>query len=315
LATTELRAAPVQTRRGMSRLRRRHVFEGYLYLTPWLIGYVVFTAGPVLASLGLSLTSYNLISPPTFVGLANFVEAFTKDQQFWPSLERTFRYAIISVPLGIVGSLLVALLLNVRVKGTTVFRTLFFMPSLVPIVASTVLWAWLLQPDWGLVNLAIFKVTGQSGPRWFQDPSWAMPGLISLSLWTSIGGTRMIIFLAGLQGVPQELYDAAAIDGAGPWGRFRNVTLPLITPTVFFNLVLGVIGALQVFTSAFVATGGGPAYATWFYALHIYKQAFSYFSMGYASALAWVFLLIILALTWVQFRLSRRWVYYAAEND
>jgi multiple sugar transport system permease protein len=315
LATTELRAAPVQTRRGTSRLRRRHVLEGYLYLTPWLIGYVVFTAGPVLASLGLSFTSYNLISPPTFVGFANFVEAFTKDQQFWPSLERTFRYAIISVPLGIVGSLLVALLLNVQVRGTTVFRTLFFMPSLVPIVASTVLWAWLLQPDWGLVNLAIFNLTGQPGPRWFQDPSWAMPGLISLSLWTSIGGTRMIIFLAGLQGVPQELYDAAAIDGAGPWGRFRNVTLPLITPTVFFNLVLGVIGALQVFTSAFVATGGGPAYATWFYALHIYKQAFSYFSMGYASTLAWIFLLIILALTWVQFRLSRRWVYYAAEND
>jgi len=299
----------------MSRLRRRHILEGYLYLTPWLIGYVVFTAGPVLASLGLSFTSYNLISPPTFVGLANFVEAFTKDQQFWPSLERTFRYAIVSVPLGIVGSLLVALLLNVRVRGTTVFRTLFFMPSLVPIVASTVLWAWLLQPDWGLVNLALFKLTGQPGPRWFQDPSWAMPGLISLALWTSIGGTRMIIFLAGLQGVPQELYDAAAIDGANRWQRFRNVTLPLITPTVFFNLVLGIINALQVFTVVFVVTGGGPAYATWVYALHIYKQAFSYFSMGYASALAWVFLLIILALTWLQFKISRRWVYYAAEND
>jgi multiple sugar transport system permease protein len=315
LATSQLRAAPVPTRRGISPLRRRHIAEGYLYLTPWLIGYVVFTAGPVLASLVLSFTSYNLISAPTFVGFSNYVEAFTKDQQFWPSLERTFRYAVVSVPLGIVGSLAVALLLNVRVRGTTVFRTLFFMPSLVPIVASTVLWAWLLQPDWGLVNYTIYQLTGQPGPRWFQAPEWAMTGLISLSLWTSIGGTRMIIFLAGLQGVPQELYDAAAIDGAGAWGRFRNVTLPLITPTVFFNLVLGVIGALQVFTSAFIATGGGPAYATWFYALHIYKQAFSYFSMGYASALAWVFLLIILALTWVQFKLSRRWVYYAAEND
>ncbi len=314
LATTVPRATPV-ARRRVSPLRRRHVIEGYLLLTPWLLGYVIFTAGPVLVSLGLSFTSYNLISPPTFIGFGNFVEAFTKDQQFWPSLIRTFNYAAISVPLGIVGSLAIALLLNVQVKGTTIFRTLFFMPSLVPIVASTVLWAWLLQPDWGLVNSAIFQVTGQSGPRWFQSPDWAMTGLISLALWTSIGGTRMIIFLAGLQGVPQELYDAASIDGAGRWGRFWNVTLPLITPTVFFNLVLGVIAALQVFTAAFVATGGGPAYATWFYALHIYKQAFSYYSMGYASALAWVFLLVILALTWVQFVASRRWVYYAAENE
>ncbi|HEY3111885.1 MAG TPA: sugar ABC transporter permease [Chloroflexota bacterium] len=315
MAASELPAASLPTRRGISRLRRRHIAEGYLYLTPWLIGYVVFTAGPVLASLGLSFTSYNLISPPTFVGFANFVEAFTRDQQFWPSLERTFRYAVVSVPLGIVGSLAVALLLNLRVRGTTFFRTLFFMPSLVPIVASAVLWAWLLQPEWGLVNLAIFELTGQPGPRWFQAPEWAMPGLISLALWTSVGGTRMIIFLAGLQGVPQELYDAASIDGANRWQRFRNVTLPLITPTVFFNLVLGIINALQVFTVVFVVTGGGPAYATWVYALHIYKQAFSYFSMGYASALAWVFLLIILALTWLQFKISRRWVYYAAEND
>jgi multiple sugar transport system permease protein len=276
---------------------------------------VVFTAGPVLASLGLSFTSYNLISAPTFIGFGNYVEAFTKDPQFWPSLWRTFVYAVVSVPLALIGSLAIALLLNVNVRGTTFFRTLFFMPSLVPIVASTVLWLWLLQPDWGLVNLAILRLTGQPGPRWFQVPEWAMPSLISLTLWTSIGGTRMIIFLAGLQGVPTELYEAAQIDGAGRWGRFRHVTLPMITPTIFFNLVLGIITALQVFTSAFVATGGGPAFATWFYALHIYKQAFSYYSMGYASALAWVFLLIILVLTWVQFRLSRRWVYYAAEND
>jgi multiple sugar transport system permease protein len=307
--------APARARRGISPLRRRHIAEGYLYLTPWLIGYVVFTAGPVVASLGLSFTSYNLISPPTFVGLSNYADAFGKDPQFWTALLRTFQYAVASVPLGIVGSLALALLLNVRVRGTSFFRTLFFMPSLVPIVASAVLWAWLLQPEWGLVNLAIFAVTGQHGPGWFQAPEWAMTGLISLALWTSIGGTRMIIFLAGLQGVPQELYDAASIDGASRWQRFRNVTLPMITPTLFFNLVLGVINALQVFTVVFVVTGGGPAYATWVYALHIYKQAFSYFSMGYASALAWVFLLIILALTWIQFRISRRWVYYAAEND
>jgi multiple sugar transport system permease protein len=298
-----------------SPLRRRHILEGYLFLAPWLIGYVVFTAGPVLASLALSFTSYNLISAPRFVGLANYVEAFTKDQQFWPSLGRTFQYAVISVPLGVVGSLLVALLLNIRVRGTSVFRTLFFMPSLVPIVAAAVLWIQLLQPDWGLLNGAIYAATGLHGPRWFEAPEWAMWGLISLALWTSVGGTRMVIFLAGLQGVPAELHDAASIDGAGAWGRFRHVTLPMITPVVFFNLVLGVITSLQVFTSAFVATGGGPAYATWFYALHIYKNAFSYFSMGYGSALAWLFLLIIVALTWLQFKTSRRWVYYAGGDD
>lgn len=312
MAAIRAQARPEQRR--MTRLRRRHIVEGYLYVMPFVIGYLVFTAGPVVASLVLSFTSYNLISPPTFIGLGNYVEALTTDQQFWPSLGRTFHYAIVSVPLGVTGSLMLALLLNVQVKGTSIFRTLFFMPSLVPVVASTVLWVWLLQPDWGLLNLLIWKLTGLQGPRWFQSPEWALWGLVSLALWTSLGGTRMIIFLAGLQGVPSELYDAASIDGADAWGRFRNVTLPMITPVVFFNLVLGVIGALQVFTSAFIATNGGPAYATWFYALHIYKTAFSYFSMGYASALAWVFLLIILALTWIQFKSSRRWVYYAGEE-
>jgi multiple sugar transport system permease protein len=312
VALSDARTTAVPVYRGMSRARRRHIIEGYLYLTPFLLGFVIFTAGPMIASLVLSFASYNLISPPTFIGLGNYVEAFTVDQQFWPSLGRTFLYAGISVPLGIIGSLAVALLLNVKVKGTSFFRTLFFMPSLVPIVASTVLWVWLLQPDWGLVNLALWEVTGIQGPRWFQSPDWAMISLISLALWTSIGGTRMIIFLAGLQGVPADLYDAASIDGAGAWARFRHVTLPMITPTVFLNLVLGIIASLQVFTSAFVATGGGPAFATWFYALHIYKSAFNYFSMGYASALAWMFLIVILFFTWVQFKLARRWVYYAA---
>jgi multiple sugar transport system permease protein len=214
----------------------------------------------------------------------------------------------------VVGSLVLAIFLNVQVKGTSLFRTFFFMPSLVPIVASTVLWFQLLQPDWGPVNRIVFATTGIIAPRWFQDPSWAILALVSLALWTSVGGTRMIIFLAGLQGVPEELYDAAKVDGAGAWARFRHVTLPMLTPTIFFNLVLGIIGALQVFTSALVATEGGPAYATWFYALHIYKEAFQYFNMGYASALAWLFAILIIALTWVQMRLARSWVYYGGEK-
>lgn len=309
--STAEHAVPVARRRGLSPARRRHIVEGYLFLSPWLLGYLALTLLPMLSSLYFSFTSYNVISSPTWIGLDNYVEIFTKDEQFWPSLYKTFYYAGVSVPLGIIGSLAVALFLNVKVKGTSFFRTLFFMPSLVPIVASTVLWVWLLQPDWGPVNLLLWNILGIQGPRWFQEPEWAIPALVSLALWTSIGGTRMIIFLAGLQGVPDELYDAAAIDGAGNWARFRHVTLPMITPTIFFNLILVIIGALQVFTSAFVATNGGPAYATWFYALHIYKNAFEYFNMGYASALAWLFALLIILLTWIQLRTSKSWVYYA----
>jgi multiple sugar transport system permease protein len=296
--------------RRVSRRRRRHIITGYLYLSPWLLGFLLFWLGPALASLALSLTSYDVISRPTFIGLKNYTDAFTQDQLFVPSLFKTLYYAGTSVPAGLLLSLAAAALLNQKIKGKSFFRTLFFMPSLLPIVASTVLWAWLLQPDWGLVNGLLYEV-GITGPRWFASTEWAIPGLISLALWTTIGGPRMIIFLAGLQGVPEELYDAAAIDGANRWQRFRMVTLPMITPTIFFNLVLGIIGALQVFTSAYVATAGGPAYATWFYAVNIYYQAFQYFNMGYAAALSWLFAVLIIVLTWFQFRVSRNWVYYA----
>jgi multiple sugar transport system permease protein len=313
VSTDASTAAPALTRRRMSARRRRHILEGYLFSSPWLVGYLLLTFGPAVASFIFSFTDYNVISPPQYIGLQNYIDALTQDQQFWPSLGRTFYYACVAVPLGVVGSLIVALLLNIKVKGASVFRTLFFMPSLVPIVASTVLWVWMLQPDWGLVNPILWQLFGIQGPRWFQSTEWAIPALITLALWTGVGGTRMIIFLAGLQGVPEELYDASKVDGAGRWGRFRHVTVPMITPTIFFNLVLGIIGALQVFTSAFVATGGGPAYATWFYALHIYKNAFQYFNMGYASALAWMFAVVIIFLTWVQLKTSRMWVYYGGE--
>ncbi len=299
---------------AMSRQRRRHIVEAYLYLSPWLIGYIALTLVPVLLSIYYSFTSYDVISPAQWIGFGNYVEAFTKDDQFWPALVKTFYYACVTVPIGVGASLLLAVFLNMRVRGTAFFRTLFFMPSLVPVVASTVLWVWMLQPDWGPVNVFLREVVHIRPPRWFQDPSWAIPALMTLALWTSVGGTRMIIFLAGLQGVPEELYDAASIDGANSWTRFWNVTLPLITPTIFFNMVLGIIGSLQVFTSALVATEGGPAYATWFYALHIYKNAFQYFNMGYASALAWLFAILIIALTWIQLRLANSWVYYAGEK-
>ena len=300
-----------RTARAYSR-RRREAIEGYLYLSPWILGFLFFVGGPMVASLLLSLTEYRITSPPTFIGLDNYRTAFTEARLFWPSLGRTFYFAIISVPVGITGSLLLAALLNQGLRGTTLFRTVFFLPSLTPVVASALLWTMLLQPETGVINYAL-RMLGIPGPRWFGSVQWAIPGLILMNTWGSIGGNRMMIFLAGLQGVPDSLYDAAAIDGANGWQSFQHVTLPMISPTVFFNLVLGIIGALRVFAAAMIATQGGPAYATWFFALHIYTQAFQYFEMGYASALAWSFLVVMLGFTYIQFRSSSRWVYYEGD--
>jgi multiple sugar transport system permease protein len=246
--------------------------------------------------------------------LANYEEIFREDLLFWPSMGRTFYYSIVVVPLGLVGSLLLALLLNQGIKGTSLYRTLYFLPHLTPLVAAALLWKWILQPEVGPLNY-LLSLAGIEGPSWLGSKQWAIPALILIALWSGLGGNRMLIFLAGLQSVPEELYEAAEIDGANAWHKFRYVTLALITPTIFFNLILGIIAALKVFATAFIATEGGPAYATWFLALHIYNQAFGFFRMGYASALAWIFLLIILALTLVQLNLSKRWVYYAGERD
>ncbi len=295
-----------------SAMQAKRAAWGYLFLLPWLLGLLVFWLGPILASFYLSLTSYDVLSDPRFIGLENYVTAFTKDDLFWPSLARTFQYSLIVVPLGLAGSLFLAILLNRGMKGTNIFRTLFFMPHLTPVVALALLWTWLFHPTVGPVNQVLGAV-GLAGPGWLTSAQWALPALIIISLWANWGGNGMLIFLAGLQGVSQELLDAAEIDGAGTWAKFRNVTLPMISPTILFNLILGIIGSLQVFTLAFVATEGGPSYATWFYALHIYNQAFKYFRMGYGSALAWLFVVLLLIFTFVQLRLSRRWVYYGGE--
>jgi multiple sugar transport system permease protein len=294
----------------MSRLRRREALEGLLYLSPWLIGFVVFVAGPLIASAYMSFTKYNVLRPPEFIGLQNYVYAFTKDELFLPSIVRTFYYAVLLVPLAMAGSLVVAMLLNQRLMLTTVWRTMFFLPTLTPLVAAALLWRWMLNPDVGLVNY-LLSLVGIKGPGWLSSIEWAIPALVLIGLWGSIGGSRMIIFLAGLQDVPQELLESAEIDGAGSWARFRHITLPLITPTVFFNLVLGIIFALRTFEVAFVSTAGGPARATWFISLHIYQNAFVSFDMGYASALAWLLFVLLFVLTYLQFRLSGRWVFYA----
>ncbi|MBN1400618.1 MAG: sugar ABC transporter permease [Anaerolineae bacterium] len=287
----------------------RECLTGMAYASPWLLGLLIFVLGPILVSFYLSLSAYDVIRPPRFHGVANYVRAFTEDAQFWPSLQRTFTFALVVVPVGTTGSLLLALMLNREVRGTTVYRTLFFLPHLTPAVAMALLWGFLLHPTAGPVNYGL-RLIGIQGPGWFTSRQWALPSVIMVSLWAGFGGNRMMILLAGLQGVPQELYDAADVDGANGWTRFRNVTLPMISPTLFFTLIIGVIGALKVFTLAYVATGGGPSWATWFYALNLYNWSFHYFEMGYGAALAWIFAAIVIILTLVQFRLSNRWVYY-----
>jgi multiple sugar transport system permease protein len=294
--------------------RRREALEGYVYLTPWLIGFVAFVAGPILASFYLSFNKYNVILVPEFIGFRNYVTALTKDDLFLPSIVRTFYFVLLNVPLGMALSLAVAMLLNRKLVFTTMWRTFFFLPTLTPLVAAAVLWRWMLNPDVGLINFLLAQI-GIKGPGWLASTEWAVPSLALIGLWVTVGGSRMIIFLAGLQDVPKELLEAAQIDGAGRWSTFQHVTLPLVTPTIFFNLVLGIIFALRTFELAFIGTQGGPARATWFISLHIYQNAFVSFDMGYASALAWLFFIVLFAFTFIQFRVSSRWVYYAGERQ
>jgi multiple sugar transport system permease protein len=299
-----------------SPLEAHQAMWGYIFLLPWLIGLSVFLVGPILASAYFSLQEYDVLSPPKFIGVENYVRAFSGDKQFWPSLGRTLQYSLEVVPIRLIGSLGLAILLNQAFKGTSIFRTFFFLPSLTPAVALALLWTWILHPQVGPVNVALGWF-GIEGPGWLVDKLWALTALVIIALWSGVGGNTMLIFLAGLQGVPRELQEAAQIDGAGPWSRFWNVTLPMISPTMLFNLILGIIGALQVFTVAYVISNGSgaPSYSTYFYALHIYNQAFNYFRMGYASALAWIFVILLMAFTYMQLRLSRRWVFYAGESE
>ena len=293
-----------------SKTEIRNALWGYAFLLPWLLGLTIFVGGPVIASFLLGFTEYSVLRDPRWVGLENYRQAFTRDTLFWPSLWRTTYYSVIVVPLSIMGSLLLAILLNQGIHGTNIFRTMFFLPHLTPSVAMAVLWLWLLSPRLGPINHFLSLIGLPGDFPWLTSRTTVIPSLQLISLWAAVGGNTMLIFLAALQGVPEELYEAAEIDGAGILGKFLHVTLAMISPAIFFNLVLGIIGALQVFTLAFVATGGGPAYGSYFFALHIYNQAFEYFRMGYGSALAWIFLAIVVILTIFQLKVSNRWVYY-----
>jgi multiple sugar transport system permease protein len=297
------------------RRRQREALTGLLWISPWLIGFVLFTAGPMLFSLGTSFTRFTLGKTAQFAGLENYIRAFTADPLFWPSLGRTLLFTAITVPLLICGALGVALLMNQSLKFTSVFRTLMFLPFLTPVIAAALLWRWVFQPEWGPINDLVFRAFHVQGPQWIYSEQLVIPSLALIVAWSGIGGSRMIIFLAGLQNIPSELYEAAEIDGAGRLRRFWNVTVPMLSPTIFLNLILAIIGSFTVFELAFIATDGGPNYASWFFALHIFANAFRFFDMGYSSALAWVLFALMAGLTYLQFRLARRWVYYAAEQD
>ena len=293
-----------------TKFQTQRALWGYVFALPWVIGLIVFWVGPILTSFYYSFTSFEVIGSPDWLGLANYNRAFNQDDLFWPSLGRTFAFALVYVPAAIFGALFLASLLNQKLKGTNIYRTIFFVPHLIPAVALAVVWTFLLQPKMGPVNMILRDLGVANPPNWLSSRETALYSVIMINVWAAVGGNTMLIFLAGLQGVPQELYEAAEIDGAGAWRKFWNVTLPLLTPTIFFNLVLAIIGALNVFTTAWVATKGGPSYATWFFALHIYTEAFQYFRLGYGSALAWVLAVIVMFFTWIQVQYSRRWVHY-----
>jgi multiple sugar transport system permease protein len=307
-ASSRIAPAPRRRLRGLA---RHEALTFYLLISPWLVGLLLFVVGPMVASLFISFTRWDLLSPAKFVGLQNYQKMFSRDPLFWQSLKVTAIYTAIYVPVELAGGLILALLVNQKLRFVGVFRTIYYLPSVLPGVAFVVLWMWILHPEAGLIN-TLLSYVGIHGPRWLADPHWALTALLMMSLWGL--GRTMVIYLASLQGIPQHLYEAAAIDGANAWQSFWKITLPMLTPTIFFNLVLSIISTFQTFTSAFVATDGGPLDSTLFYVLYLFRQAFQYFNMGYASALAWVLFVVIFLLTLLIVRSSGRWVYYEGER-
>jgi ABC-type sugar transport system permease subunit len=304
-----------------TRAERRNLALGLLFISPWLIGFACFYLYPAVASFYYSFTDFRILQDPTFVGLDNY-RRMVADPFFWKSLANTLYLTLFGVPLAIATALGIALLLNSRgVRGIGIFRTIFYLPVVVPSVAAAILWIWLLNPQYGLVN-EFLKVFGIDGPKWFYDPGWSKNGIILMTVWAA--GDVVIIYLGALQGVSRALYEAAEVDGAGPWAKLRSVTIPMISPAILFNLITGAIGAFQYFTQAYVVSEGtvgrgsgavgGVQNSLLFYGLNLYNNAFRYFRIGYASALAWFLLLLILVTTVVLLRASRSRVYYEGER-
>lgn len=293
-----------------SALARQEMIAAYAMLLPWILGLIIFVAGPILASLVMAFTEWDLLNPPHWIGLLNFREMFAVDELVAKSLANTAVYTFIGVPLQLATALSVALLLNQKMAGIRFYRTAFYVPSVTPAVANAVLWTLIYSPEFGVANY-ILHALGLPTFRWLADERVAKLALIIMSLW-GVGRT-MVIYLAGLQGIPEHLHEAASIDGADNLQRFTHITLPMLTPTIFFTTIMGIIGSFQVFSAAYIMTNGGPNNATLFYMLHLYRNAFQFLRMGYASAMAWVLFVIIALLTYVQFASSGRWVYYEGE--
>lgn len=301
----------------IGKLGQGEAIAGYIFAAPWILGFLAFTLGPIIASIIFSFCDYDVLHPARWAGLTNYRDLFTYD---WPDMSKALYnaafLAVFGLPLGLITSLSIALLLNTKVGGMTWYRTIYYLPSIVPVVANAILWIWILNPPYGLVNAAwratLTQWFGIAAPGWLTSEVYAKPGLILMGLWGAGGG--MILWLAGLQGIPQHLYEAADLDGANWWARFRHVTLPMLTPYMFFNLIMGTIGVLQTFDNVYIMTGGGPGDSTTVPVFYLFNNAFNYFKMGYASAIAWLLFAIILVLTIAQLKLAPRWVYYESEK-
>ena len=293
-------------------LNKRHeTILGWLMVSPWLIGFICFSALPMFASLIISFTEWDMLSKPEWVGFENYKTLFFEDPLALHSLNITILFTIVSIPLNIVFGLALAMLLNTSIRGLAIFRTIFYLPAILSGVAVALMWRWIFSTEFGLLN-ALLDIIGIEGPAWLTDRIWVLPSFVIMRLWSVGGG--MIIYLAGLQSIPTNLYEAANIDGANWWHRTRFITLPMLSPTIFFQLIVGFIFSMQIFTEAFIMTNGGPADASLFYLLYLYRQAFQYFDMGYASALAWVLFVVILVLTIILFKTGKSWVYYELDT-
>ncbi len=306
MAASAPKASPVRGAR-LSKLMLREAIDGYLFIAPWLIGFVLLTSGPMIASLVLSFMRWDIFSTPSWVGLGNYATLF-RDKLVGISFWNTAYYTFLSVPLSLVASLILAVLCTQELRFRALFRTFFYVPSITPAVAMTIVWFWILQPERGLANM-VLRAVGLPPSRWIWDATTSKPTFVLMHLWGA-GGNTMVIFIAGLQNIPVSLYEAAQIDGAGRWAQFRAVTLPMLSPVILFNMIMAIINSFQVFSNAFLMTGGGPQNSTLFTVLYLYRLAFEQFTMGLASGLAWMLFIVIFVFTILQLRLSEAWVYY-----
>lgn len=314
-----LKSVPILNRwYGPDRWHPQQQSEAYLFLLPSLIGFLVFVVGPIIGSFGLSFFRWNLLSAPEFIGLTNYIQLITQDSIFHKVLGNTLYYTVTIVPLQLALGLIIAVALNQSIRGTSIYRVIYFMPVVTNIVAAALVFQWLLNRDFGIISAWIWELAASTGwsiqpPDWLNSTIWAKPAVVLLTLWKNVGFT-MVIYLAGLQNVPDVLYDASKVDGASAWQRFRYITIPMVSPTTFFLLVIQMIGAFQLFAEPFVLTRGGPAQATLSIVYYIYQNAFEFQRMGKATAIAWILFAIIFVFTFIQVRLQRRWVHYEVEN-